>query len=116
MTSTVISSYVVHFLKEEMHQSQKKLLAQVGEDFDIDVDLLQRRYGTLTMNESRKVTIVRRREYNKNLLDCNRCGALNSRYQRCKRSKLKEDCAKFCVAHRNKQPYGVYLISSPPLT
>ena len=114
MTSTVISSYVVHFLKEEMRQSQKKLLAQIGEDFDLDVDLLQRRYGTLSVNESHKVTIVRKREYNTNLQECNRCVALNSRHQRCKRSKLKEEGAKFCVVHRNKQPYGVYLVPPPP--
>ena len=111
MTSTVISDYVTHFLKEEMRQTQNKLLVQVSEDFDISLNLLQRKYGTLSINETQNVVIVRKREYNKNLLECNRCNALNSKLQRCRRSKLKLEGAMFCVAHRNKQPYGTYKAS-----
>lgn len=108
MTSTVISDYITHFLKEEMRQRQNKLLTQVSEDFDISLNLLQRKYGTLCINETQNVVIVRKREYNKNLLECNRCIAFNAKQQRCKRSILKLDGATFCVAHRNKQPYGIY--------
>ena len=108
MTSTVISDYITHFLKEEMRQIQNKLLTQVSEDFDISLGLLYRKYSTLHINETQNVVIVRKREYNRHLLECDRCIALNAKQQRCKRSILRLDGATFCVVHRNKQPYGIY--------
>ena len=109
MTSTVIHHYVTHFLKEEMRQVQSRLLARIGKDYGICVKELELRYGDICLvDETETVQVVRKREYNKNLIECNRCCALNARKQRCKRSKLKREGATFCVAHREKQPYGIY--------
>lgn len=105
MTTTSIPSYVSVVLKQEIIKIQHRMLFKISEDYEIDFDELVAKYtDTRCVDGQERVDIVRKRDYNKNLDQANRCTALNAKGDQCKRSIIQN--TPFCVVHRDKQPSG----------
>jgi hypothetical protein len=104
MANTVVPKFITTLFKGEIERIHKVLLKEISKDYGISLDELNTKYlATVDVNTD-KIEIIRRRKYNSNMEDAQRCIALNSKHKQCKRSKGNHQC--FCNAHMYKQRYG----------
>lgn len=106
MSTIFVPKYIVDLFKNEIINIHEELLKNIAKDYNIPYEELNEKYiptVNITTEHEQTLEIIKRRSYNKNLKDCDRCTSLNNRGYRCKRSKLKnEDVCAIHAHHNNK--------------
>lgn len=105
MNTTIIPRFIVRLFAQEIERIHNKLLEQISKDYNLDFDELKKKYTSNIDVSKEKIQIIKKRDYNVNLKDDKRCTALNSKHQRCQRSKGSHDL--FCPIHQKNNKYGV---------
>jgi antitoxin component of RelBE/YafQ-DinJ toxin-antitoxin module len=105
MSSTIVPKFIVNIFKKQIEAIHYTLLNDIAKEYNIPFDELQAKYIPDFYLNSDEIQIVKKRSYNINQKKENRCIAINSKNQQCKRSKLKNH-TEYCVIHRENRRYG----------
>lgn len=108
MNTSVVPKFIVNLFKSEIQRIHKLLLYEIAQDYDIPYEELEKRYVSVVDINNDKIQIVKRRDYNANLKDENRCIAYNAKHNQCQRSKGSNH-EHFCHIHVKKHKYGTIL-------
>lgn len=104
MSTTFVPKYIVNLFRDEIVNIHTELLKSIANDYNIPYEELSKKYiptMKVTTEEEQTLEIIKRRSYNKNLKECDRCTSLNNRGERCKRSKLKNEVVCAIHVHHN---------------
>lgn len=87
MNTTIIPKFIVNLFKNEIQKIHKMLLYEISKDYNINLKELENKYiCEININDD-KIQIIKKRNYNTNLLEEKRCTAFNAKNERCQRSK-----------------------------
>lgn len=108
MNTSVVPKFIVNLFKSEIQRIHKMLLYEIAQDYDIPYEELEKRYIPDVEINNDNIQIVKRRDYNANLKDENRCIAYNAKHKQCQRSKGGNH-EHFCPIHVKNNRYGTIL-------
>ena len=107
MSTLIVPSFIVSLFTKEIYHVHEQLLFDISKTYKIPFEDLKKKYlpeVDVISNNLEKISIVKKREYNKNLPSTKQCIALTKNQSQCLRSKGSH--LNFCIIHMNNQPYG----------
>ena len=103
MNTTILPKFIVNLFKNEIQKIHKMLLYEISKDYNINLKELENKYiCEININDD-KIQIIKKRNYNTNLLEEKRCTAFNAKNERCQRSKGSHDT--YCPIHLRSLQY-----------